>query len=56
MAPKIWARRRVETPPGAQAQVDWVEFPAVTLGHEEVDLVALIVIVLEPEARSDVGA
>lgn len=42
-APKIRSRRRVETPPGAQAQVDWVEFPGVTLGREEIDLVALIV-------------
>jgi transposase len=42
-APAIRARRRVETPPGAQAQVDWAEFRNVILGHELVDLVALIV-------------
>jgi transposase len=42
-APRIRARRRVETPPGAQAQVDWAEFRNVVLGHELVDLVALIV-------------
>ena len=27
-APAVRARRRVETPPGAQAQVDWAHFPA----------------------------
>jgi transposase len=42
-APAIRARRRVETPAGAQAQVDWAEFPSVVLGDEVVDLVALIV-------------
>lgn len=42
-APAIRARRRVETPPGAQAQVDWAEFRNVVLGHELADLVALIV-------------
>lgn len=29
----IRARRRVETPAGAQAQVDWVEFPGVVERH-----------------------
>jgi transposase len=29
--PRIRARRRVETPPGAQAQVDWSAWPAVPL-------------------------
>jgi transposase len=42
-APAVRARRRVETPAGAQAQVDWAEFPGVVLGDEVVDLVALIV-------------
>lgn len=40
-APAVRARRRVETPPGAQAQVDWAHFPAVIVGDETVDLVAL---------------
>lgn len=35
------ARRRVETPPGAQAQVDWAVFPKVVLGGEVVRLSAL---------------
>jgi transposase len=32
--PRRRARRRVETPPGAQAQVDWAVFPEVTVGGE----------------------
>ena len=38
--PKIRARRRVETPPGAQAQVDWAHFPGVLLGGRQIDLLA----------------
>lgn len=30
--PRLRARRRVETPPGAQAQADWGEYPKVWLG------------------------
>lgn len=30
--PKRRARRRVETPPGAQAQADWAEWPRVQIG------------------------
>jgi transposase len=40
-APAVRARRRVETPPGAQAQVDWAHFPAVVVGGVARDLVAL---------------
>jgi len=36
--PRIRTRRRVETPPGAQGQVDWAEFPGVRVGGLEVDL------------------
>ena len=39
-APALRARRRVETPPGAQAQVDWAHFRGVRVGPEPVDLVA----------------
>lgn len=39
-APAIRARRRVETPPGAQAQVDWAHFRGVLIGNEALDLVA----------------
>jgi hypothetical protein len=31
-APRLRARRRVETLPGAQAQVDWAVFPGIVLG------------------------
>ena len=36
--PKVRTRRRVETPPGAQAQADWGVFPGVRIGDEVVDL------------------
>ena len=39
-APKLRARRRVETPPGAQSQVDWAHFPAVIVGGDRIDLYA----------------
>jgi hypothetical protein len=32
--PKLRVRRRVETPPGAQAQADWAEFPRMRVGGE----------------------
>ncbi len=40
-APAMRARRRVETPPGAQAQVDWAHFPGVILAGIPTDLLAL---------------
>ena len=55
-APAIRARRRVETPAGAQAQVDWVEFPGAVLGRETVDLVALIVTLSWSRKRAVVWA
>lgn len=36
--PKLRARRRVETPPGAQGQVDWGIFNGVRIADEVVDL------------------
>lgn len=39
-APKLRARRRVETPPGAQSQVDWAHFPGVILSGRRTDLLA----------------
>ena len=39
-APAHRARRRAETPPGAQAQVDWAHFRGVRVGPEPVALVA----------------
>lgn len=38
--PRIRARRRVETPPGAQAQADWAEHRDVWIGGQQVDLYA----------------
>ncbi len=32
--PKLRARRRVETPPGAQAQADWAVFPRMAVGRD----------------------
>lgn len=37
-APRIHARRRVETPPGAQIQADWADFPSVIVGGERLYL------------------
>lgn len=34
------ARRRVETPPGSQAQADWAHFPGMVIGRKSVDLYA----------------
>jgi transposase len=39
--PRLRARRRVETPPAAQAQVDWAAFPGIVLGGERTDLLSL---------------
>ena len=38
--PRLRARRRVETPPGAQAQVDWAAFPETLVGGRERNLLA----------------
>jgi transposase len=38
--PRMRARRRVETPPGAQAQADWAEYAEVRIGGERVALSA----------------
>ena len=32
--PPVRARRRVQTPPGAQAQVDWAQFPDLLIGGQ----------------------
>src|ERR1700751_38593 len=36
--PRLRARRRVETPPGAQGQADWSCFPGVVVARRVVDL------------------
>jgi len=38
--PAIRVRRRIETPPGAQAQADWAEFRGVVVDHAPRDLFA----------------
>jgi transposase len=38
--PQLRARRRIETPPGAQAQADWAEYPSVRVGGDWIDLSA----------------
>jgi transposase len=38
--PKRRARRRVETPPGAQSQVDWAVYPGLRIASEEQTLYA----------------
>jgi hypothetical protein len=43
-APAIRARRRVETPAGAQAQVDWAAFPGVIIDGAPVDLLAMVMV------------
>lgn len=50
--PKVRARRRVETPPGTQAQADWAHFPAVLLGGREIDLLAFSMVL--SHSRGDV--
>jgi transposase len=40
--PKIRTYRRVETPPGAQAQSDWGEFPRVAIGDDVAHLSAFV--------------
>ena len=42
--PRKRTRRRVETPPGAQAQVDWAHFPRVIVHGMEVELYAFAMI------------
>jgi transposase len=37
-APRLRVRRRVETPPGAQAQADWGVFPELVIGNVAVTL------------------
>jgi transposase len=55
-APAMRARRRVETPMGAQAQVDWAEFPGSVLGDETANLVALVMTLSWSRKRAVVWA
>src|SRR5207244_1588603 len=42
--PRLRPFRRVETPPGAQAQVDWGTFPAIDIGSGPQDLYAFVMV------------
>jgi transposase len=42
--PKLRTYRRVETPPGAQTQTDWVEYPAVDVGEGPEPLCAFVMV------------
>lgn len=50
--PKVRARRRIETPPGTQAQADWAHFPAVLVGGRDTDLLAFTMVL--SHSRGDV--
>ena len=41
-APAVRTRRRVETPPGAQAQIDWAHFPGVSVAGVTAELNAFV--------------
>jgi transposase len=43
-APRLWPFRRVETPPGAQAQVDWGEVADIDLGQGPETLYAFVMV------------
>jgi hypothetical protein len=42
--PALRTYRRVETPPGAQAQTDWAEYPQMCVGDEERRLHAFVTV------------
>ena len=42
--PKIRTYRRVETPPGAQVQTDWGEYPRVDVGEGPAPLHAFVMV------------
>jgi transposase len=42
--PRIRTYRRIETPPGAQTQTDWGEYPRMRVGGELVELYAFVMV------------
>ena len=50
--PKLRARRRVETPPGAQAQADWAEFRGVQIASELLVLYAFCLLLSHSRMRA----
>lgn len=51
-APKVRTRRRVETPPGAQAQADWGVFPRLRVAGQEADLLAFHLVLSHSRAEA----
>jgi transposase len=51
-APRLRTYRRVETPPGAQAQTDWGEFPGVDVGRGPEHLHAFVMVLSHSRKRS----
>jgi len=50
--PRLRVRRRVETPPGAQAQTDWAEFPRMRVAGEVVALHAFHLVLSHSRAEA----
>lgn len=50
--PKLRVRRRVETPPGAQAQTDWAEFPRMRIAGDTVPLHAFHLVLSHSRAEA----
>lgn len=50
--PRLRVRRRVETPPGAQGQADWAEFPRMRVGDSEIDLHAFHLVLSHSRAEA----
>lgn len=50
--PRVRVRRRVETPPGAQAQADWAEFPRMRVAGETVALHAFHLVLSHSRAEA----
>src|SRR5436305_12869123 len=50
--PRLRPYRRVETPPGAQAQVDWAEFANLDIGEGPQTLYALLMVLSHPRKEA----
>ncbi|HTF34213.1 MAG TPA: IS21 family transposase [Myxococcota bacterium] len=50
--PRLRVRRRVETPPGAQAQTDWAEFPRMRIAGQVVALHAFHLVLSHSRAEA----
>lgn len=50
--PKIRPYRRVETPPGAQGQIDWADFPSVDIGDGPQKMFAFVMVLSHSRKES----